>query len=66
MTFSIVVPTSSVIAVLPGDPYKACVIEQNGKHKGRLTLVGGKVIMPERPSEKPWSISSRAISAPPA
>ncbi len=46
MTFSIVVPTSSVIAVKPDDPYKVCVIEQNGKHKGRLTLVGGKVIMP--------------------
>lgn len=46
MTFSIVVPTSSVIAVKPEDRYKVCVIEQNGKHKGRLTLVGGKVIMP--------------------
>lgn len=48
MTFSIVVPTSSVIAVKPDDPFKVCVIEQNGKHKGRLTLVGGKVIMPSQ------------------
>lgn len=48
MTFSIVVPTSSVIAVKPNDPYQVCVIEQNGKHKGRLTLVGGKVIMPSQ------------------
>ncbi len=48
MTFSIVVPTSSVIAVKPEDAYKVCVIEQNGKHKGRLTLVGGKVIMPKQ------------------
>ncbi len=36
MTVSIVVPTSSVIAVKPNDPYQVCVIEQNGKHKGRL------------------------------
>lgn len=52
MTFSIVVPTSSVIAVSPVDPYQVCVIEQNGKHKGRLTLVGGKVIMPEQTHEQ--------------
>ncbi len=52
MTFSIVVPTSSVIAILPNDPYQVCVIEQNGKHKGRLTLVGGKVIMPEQTHEQ--------------
>lgn len=48
MTFSISVPTSSVIAVKPNDPRQVCVIEQNGKHKGRLTLVGGKVIMPKQ------------------
>lgn len=48
MTFSISVPTSSVIAVSPSDPYQVCVIEQNGKHKGRLTLVGGKVSMPKQ------------------
>lgn len=52
MTFSIVVPTSSVIAVAADDAYKAWVIEQNGKHKGRLTLVGGKVIMPEQTHEQ--------------
>lgn len=52
MTFSIVVPTSSVIAVSADDAYKAWVIEQNGKHKGRLTLVGGKVIMPEQTHEQ--------------
>jgi hypothetical protein len=46
MTFSLAVPTSSVIAVDPKDPFKVCVIEQNGKHNGRLTLVGGKVEMP--------------------
>ncbi|MBC7999899.1 MAG: hypothetical protein IAF58_18230 [Leptolyngbya sp.] len=48
MTFSLAVPTSSVIAIDANDPFKVCVIEQNGKHNGRLTLVGGKVEMPKQ------------------
>jgi hypothetical protein len=48
----ITVPTSSIIAVRANDPYKVCVIEQNGKHNDRLTLVGGKVIMPEQTHEQ--------------
>jgi len=48
MTFSISVPTSSVIAHLDGDPHQVCVIEQCQKHKGRLTLVGGRVELPKQ------------------
>ncbi len=48
MSFSISVPTSSVIAHLADDPFKVCVIEQTVKHKGRLTLVGGKVELPRQ------------------
>jgi hypothetical protein len=44
--FSISVPTSTVIAVDPGDPFKVCVIEQVKKHNRRLTLVGGRVELP--------------------
>src|SRR4029453_19392287 len=44
--FSISVPTSTVIAIDPGDPYRVCVIEQVKKHGGRLTLVGGRVELP--------------------
>lgn len=40
--FPFLVPTSTVIALHPDDPYKVCVIEQTSKHGGRLTLVGGR------------------------
>jgi hypothetical protein len=43
--FPYLVPTSSLIAVHPDDPFQVCVIEQTQKHKGRLTLVGGRVEM---------------------
>jgi ADP-ribose pyrophosphatase YjhB (NUDIX family) len=48
MDFSIAVPTSTIIATLKGDPFKVCVIEQNTKHQGRLTLVGGRVNLPSQ------------------
>lgn len=40
--FPYLVPTSTVIALHPDDPFQVCVIEQVVKHKGRLTLVGGR------------------------
>lgn len=40
--FSFFVPTSTVIARHPNDPYLVAVIEHAQKHSGRLTLVGGK------------------------
>lgn len=46
--FSIAVPTSSIIAIHKDDPYKVYVIEQSEKHRGRLTLVGGKLEMPRQ------------------
>jgi len=41
-SFPFLVPTSTVIALHPDDPYKVCVIEQTSKHAARLTLVGGR------------------------
>ena len=40
--FPFLVPTSTVIALHPDDPFKVCVIEQAWKHASRLTLVGGR------------------------
>jgi hypothetical protein len=40
--FPYLVPTSTVIALHPDNPFLVCVIEQVVKHAGRLTLVGGR------------------------
>lgn len=48
MTFSFAVPTSSVIALNPTNAFEVNVIEQTKKHKGRLTLVGGRVELPRQ------------------
>ena len=49
--FSFVVPTSSVIAIDAKDPLKVWVIKHHpSKHKGRMTLVGGKVKLDDEQS----------------
>lgn len=45
------VPTSSVIAYHERDPYKVWLIEQAKKHRGRLTLVGGRCELPKQTHE---------------
>ncbi len=45
------VPTSTVIAYHQHDPYKVWVIEQAKKHRGRLTLVGGRCELPGQSHE---------------
>lgn len=52
MTFSIAVPTSTVIARHPDDPYLVCVITHAKKHGKRKTLVGGRVELPAQTHEE--------------
>jgi hypothetical protein len=48
MTFSLAVPTSSIIAYHPDDKYLVAVLEQAEKHRGRLTIAGGKIELPRQ------------------
>lgn len=45
------VPTSTIIAYSPDDPYLVWLIEQAVKHKGRWTLVGGRCTLPGQDHE---------------
>lgn len=46
MSFSIAVPTSTVIGRHPDNPYLVCVITHAKKHGKRKTLPGGRVELP--------------------
>lgn len=46
MSFSMAVPTSTVIGRHPQNPYLVCVITHARKHRRRKTLVGGRVELP--------------------
>lgn len=48
MSLSFVVPTSSIIAVHPTNAFLVNVIEQTEKHNGRLTIVGGRIVLPHQ------------------